>query len=57
MVFDIISIATHLFERGASRDAVQDLLGHKSVESTRVYTRTTGSTIRNLDHPALYLKP
>ena len=57
MAFDIISIATHLFERGASRDVVQDLLGHKSVESTRVYTRTTGSTIRNLDHPALYLKP
>ncbi len=46
------SVATHLLERGASRDMVQDILGHKSQESTRVYARTTAAMFRGLDHPA-----
>ena len=49
------SIATNLFDRGARRDVVQDLLGHKSDESTRVYARTTATTFRDLDHPAKHL--
>ena len=43
--------ATHLHERGASISVVQDMLGHKSLEATRVYARTTGSMFRTLDHP------
>ena len=46
------AIATHLFERGTERDVVQDILGHKSVESTRVYARTTAAMFREIDHPA-----
>lgn len=46
------SIATHLLERGASRDTVQDILGHRSAESTRVYARTTSAMFKALDHPA-----
>lgn len=43
--------ATHLHERGAQISVVQDVLGHKCAESTRVYARTTGSMFRELDHP------
>lgn len=46
------SVATHLLERGSRRDAVQDILGHKSPQSTRVYARTTAAMFRKLDHPA-----
>ncbi len=41
--------ATHLLERGAPQSVVQDVLGHKSSETTRVYARTTGMMFRN--HP------
>ena len=46
------SLATHLLERGVSRDQVQDILGHKSPLSTRVYARTTAAMFDKLDHPA-----
>lgn len=49
------SIATHLLERGTQRDVVQDILGHKSARSTRVYARTTSAMFEKLDHPAQYL--
>jgi site-specific recombinase XerD len=49
------SLATHLFERGATRDEVQDILGHKSPQSTRVYARTTAAMLGKLDHPAQHL--
>lgn len=45
------AVATHLHERGAPISVVQDLLGHKSPDSTRVYARTTGTMFRKLDHP------
>ena len=43
--------ATHLHERGAPISMVQDLLGHKSAQATRVYARTTGAMFRRFDHP------
>ena len=45
------AVATHLHERGAETSVVQDLLGHKSPDATRVYARTTGVMFRRLDHP------
>lgn len=45
------AIATHLYERGAQISVIQDYLGHKSPEATRVYARATGVMYRTLDHP------
>ena len=45
------AVATHVHERGAPISVVQDLLGHKSPDSTRVYARTTGTMFRKIDHP------
>ena len=45
------SMATHIHERGAPITVVQDALGHRSVESTRVYARTTGSMFKAIEHP------
>lgn len=45
------AIATHLYERGARISVVQDYLGHKSPETTRVYARATSVMYRTLDHP------
>ena len=49
------SVAAHLLQRGTARDVVQDILGHKSAQSTRVYARTTSVMFNNLDHPANHI--
>ena len=49
------SLATHLLERGAPPHVVQDVLGHKSADSTRVYARSTAAMFQRLDHPAAIL--
>ena len=45
------AMASHIHERGAPLSVVQDALGHRSAESTRIYARTTGSMFKQIRHP------
>lgn len=48
------SFAAHLIENGADLSAVQEMMGHKDITSTQVYTKLVKSRIRdvyNKSHP------
>ena len=49
------SFATHLLEQGVDIRVIQDLLGHRNINSTARYARVAISTIAKIQSPLEHL--
>jgi integrase/recombinase XerD len=45
------SFATHLLEQGTNIRYIQELLGHKNLETTQIYTKVSSENFKNIKSP------
>lgn len=51
------SFATHMLEKGYDIRAIQELLGHRRVETTMIYTHVTKKRFANIESPIADITP